>query len=394
MSALDPAGTRLPRPVWVLALVGFFVALGFGVMAPVLPIYARLFGVSSFLVGLIMSALSIMRLLSGPGSSWLLRHISPRELVIVGNLLVAVSSFMMGLADSYVGLLLWRAMGGVGSAIYGVAALALVFAATPPQLRGRANSMVGGGFVLGGMAGPALGGLVSSISLRAPFFFYAATLVVAAGMAALLIPRLPHAARSSERTAGPRLGQLLRDRRYVTALALNFANVWQSWGVRTLVIPLFVVDALGLTTTWVGVAFAVSAVAQAACLPLSGWATDKLGRRPTLLFGTSVTALTGAALTWSQSFWVLVLLMCVFAAGACALGTAGQTLLADAVPSSSPGGLAAYQMVGDSGQIIGPLVAGALLDLVSAQAALAVGSGLLLVGAVLAWRLPRTAAPA
>jgi MFS family permease len=280
-----PSGSHLPRTVWTIAVVGFFIAVGFGVMAPVLPVYVRLFGVSSFLVGLVASALSVVRLASMPAASRLLRRVGPRELVIAGNLLIAFTTFMMGWSDSYWAILVWRGLGGFGSALYGVASMALVFTVAPPHQRGRANALVGGGFTLGGMAGPALGGLVAGISMSAPFFFYAATLVIAAGIVVVLIPRTPRAEYQARAAAAVGLGQLMRDRRFTAVLAVSFANLWQSHGVRNLLVPLFVVEALGLTTREAGWAFSIAAVVQFAAIQPSGWASDRLGRRPVLLFG-------------------------------------------------------------------------------------------------------------
>ncbi|MDR0415748.1 MAG: MFS transporter, partial [Propionibacteriaceae bacterium] len=289
--------SHLPRTVWTIAVVGFFVAVGFGVMAPVLPVYVRLFGVSSFLVGLVASALSVVRLATMPAASQLLRRVGPRELVSAGNFLVAFTTLMMGLSDGYWPTLVWRGLGGFGSAVYGVASMALIFTVAPPRQRGRANALVGGGFTLGGMAGPALGGLVAGISLSAPFFFYAATLAIAAAIVLVLVPRTPRADHQARTAVSVGLRQLLGDRRFGAVLAVGFANLWQSNGVRSLVVPLFVVEALGLTTREAGWAFSIAAVVQFAAIQPSGWATDRLGRRPVLLFGCVALLLVSVALS-------------------------------------------------------------------------------------------------
>jgi MFS family permease len=382
-----PAGdSHLPRTIWIVAVVGFFIAVGFGVMSPVLPIYVRLFGVSSFLVGLVSSSLSILRLATMPGASRLLRYIGPRELVIAGNLLLAGTTFMMGISNSYWPILIWRGLGGFGSALYGVASMALVFTVTPPHQRGRANSMVGGGFVLGGMAGPALGGLVAQVSMHAPFFFYSATLTVAALVVLVAIPRTPLA--EQRRRAADTIGfrGLLHDRRFVAVLATAFANLWQSHGVRNLLVPLFIVEVLGLTTREAGLAFSIAAVVQFAFLQPAGWATDRLGRRPVLLFGTVTMAVVGASLALTNSYVVLVVLLCVYSVGATATGSSAQAMLADVVPPTSGSGLAAFQMFGDSGQILGPLVAGALIDVLPMRVAWFPGTVFFAIAAVLVWR--------
>jgi MFS family permease len=359
----------------VIAAVSLVIAIGFGVMSPVLPTYVRLFGVSSFLVGLIVSAFAVVRLASNPAASRLLRVVAPREVVVVGALLIGVTTFMMGVSNSYWTILLWRGLSGVGS-------LALLFSVTPSHLRGRANSLVGGGWVIGGMAGPALGGLVAQISIHAPFFFYAATLFLSAAVLFFTIPHTPRGEGPARPQKVP-LATFWRDRRFVAALAVNFANSWQSYGVRNLLVPLFVVETLGLTTAHTGWAFAAAAVAQFACLAPAGWSSDKLGRQPTLLIGIALIAASGACLALSGSYIVLIALLCVYAVGASCLGASSQALLADVVPPTAGSALAAFQMAGDTGLIIGPLLAGALLDFFPMTVAWCVGSGLFVAAGIL-----------
>jgi len=387
-------GERLPGQVWILAGVGFTIAVGFGVMSPVLPVYARMFGVSSFLVGLVVSSLSILRLATMPASSWLMRFTGPKEMAVAGNLLVALTTFMIGISDSYWGVLLWRGLSGFGSAMYGVSSMALLFAAAPPLLRGRANAVSSGGFVLGAMVGPALGGLFVAISIHAPFFFYTAALVVAAVVLQVGLPRTPAETRRVLREARTGLGDLARDRRYRAVILVNFTTGWQTYGVRSLLIPLFVVEVVGKPTAWAGIAFAIAATAQAACLPLAGWGTDRLGRRFMLLVGTGLTAAMSVGFAWNKSYVVLVVMMCVYSIGASATGSAAGAMLADTVPPSNSSGLAGYQMAGDIGSILGPLAAGAILDVASMSWAWLAGAVLILTATTLVWRTPKAVQPA
>jgi MFS family permease len=384
---------RLPRAIWVLTSTAFLIAVGFGVMSPVLPTYVRLFGVSGFLVGLVVSVFAIVRLASNPVASRLLRYLGPREVLLTGTLLIAVTTFLLGVANAYWAILLWRGLSGVGSALFGVGSLALLFSVTPAHLRGRANALNGGGWVLGGMAGPAIGGLVAQISIHAPFFFYSATLFVSAAVVCLTIPRTPR--REEADPARPyTLRPFLADRRYRAALAVNFANSWQTFGVRALLVPLFVVETLGLSTAHTGWALTMAAVANFACVAPAGWATDKLGRRPVLLFGIAVIALVSGCLAASDSFAVLVVLLCVYAVGGSGLGASVQALLADVVPPTAGPALAAYQMAGDAGLIVGPLLAGALIDVFPMAVAWAVGGVLFLVAGVLVATMRAPAEPA
>ena len=86
-------------------------------------------------------------------------------------------------------LLVLRGVGGIGSAMFTVSAMTLLLGSVEPSRRGRALGVFQGGFLLGGMTGPAVGGLLALISLTAPFFFYAGTLVVAGVVGLVLLRR-------------------------------------------------------------------------------------------------------------------------------------------------------------------------------------------------------------
>ena len=387
------AKVRLPLAVWILAVVGFFIALGFGVMSPILPVYARTFGVSSFLIGLVVSSLSILRISTMPLAGTFLSRIGPREMAIAGCILIAITTALIGVSNSYWGVLLWRGLSGVGSAMYGVSAMSLLFANAPTQLRGRANSLYSGGFVLGGMAGPTIGGLLSQVSIHFPFYFYAVTLVASAIVFVAFMPSTRPAARHHRTASSVPLAASFRDRRFRATLVASFANGWQSNGVRALVVPLFVAEILKQSPVSTGIAFAVAAAAQAACLPAIGWAVDHVGRRRMLMLGAVLAAVAGACFVTWHSLPVLIVVLCVYAVGASALGSASQAMLADTVPATAGSSLSAYQMAGDAGLILGPLVAGAVIDASSMTWAVGIGSVLFAVAAILAWFTPKQRMP-
>lgn len=148
----------------VLGVIAFFVMVGFGVVVPVLPVYAESFGVGSFEVGAVISAFALMRFVMSPFVARLIDWSGERTVLAVGIGIVAVSSGLAGLAQDYVQLLLLRGAGGIGSAMFSVAAMTLLLGSTDPTRRARAIGFYQGGFLIGGMAGPALGAVLATIS--------------------------------------------------------------------------------------------------------------------------------------------------------------------------------------------------------------------------------------
>ena len=385
------ARTGMPPTVIWLSVAGFFVAVGFGVMIPVLPLFARTFGVSNTEIGLVISAFALMRLVTAPFCPAISGRLGHRVTIGVGMFWVALSSVLAGVAHSYPELLFWRGIGGLGSAMFTVSALALLVASVPRSLRGRASGMWQGGFLLGGMTGPALGGLLATISLTAPFFFYAGTLVVSGTIAILTLHDPPAPPEDDEDAALPQsrtVGEVLHDVRYQAAVALSFGSGWQNLGVRSALVPVILVASLGAEPAFVGVAFAIAAVVQTVALVPIGRATDLIGRREVMVGAGLLSGLAALAIPFAHSVWLLVGVLCLAGIAAAGLGTAPTAAVGDAAHGAGTKPLAWYSMSGDVGAILGPMAAGLLADRFGMEWAFAAGAALLLGGALWALRMP------
>ena len=408
---LPPSLRDLPRETFVLALVAFCVALGFGIVVPAVPLFALEFGVGTTAAGAVVSAFALMRLVSGLAGGRLVDRVGERAALLAGLGVVAVSSLLAGLAVSYPQLLVLRGVGGIGSAVFTIAATSLLLRVAAAAQRGQTQSVYRGGFLLGGIIGPVFGGAVLGISLRAPFFLYAATLVLAAVVAATMLPKPPPAEVAVPAVA-PGVGEddglptapaqdggalatrttlqsALASPAYRAALAGNFAVGFSVLGVRSTVVPLLVVQQLELSAGWIGAAFALAALVQAVLLLPAGKAVDQVGRRPTLVGGGLLTAASLAALAVADGPVTLLLAMGVFGAGAALLGVAPAAIVGDVVEGKGGRAVAVWQMASDLGSVLGPVIAGLLIDRASFTVALVFSATVVALCALLGLRMPK-----
>lgn len=379
----------LPREIWVLVAAAFVIAVGYGLISPVLPAYARSFDVGVAAASVIVSAFAFFRLLFAPAGGLLVGRLGERPVYLIGLLIVAVSTGATAFAQDYIQLLLFRGLGGIGSVMFTVSAMALLVRVTPPGLRGRTSSLYASAFLLGGMLGPALGGGLAGFGMRVPFIVYAIALLVAATVVAVFLRPEPRAlvAEGPARVA-VKVREALGSRGYRAALASAFANGCSNFGVRVAVLPQFVV--VVHDGPWVaGAALAVSAVGTAATLQLSGPAVDRLGRRPLVLGGLVVSAIGFAALGQVGTLPLLFALCLVTGVGAGMINPGQQATVADVIGQERSGGraLAAFQMCQDAGAIIGPVVIGFVADRAGFGWAFA-GAGVVCAVAALAWLDP------
>ncbi|MGY1639053.1 MFS transporter [Geodermatophilus sp. SYSU D00742] len=391
---------ELPREVGVLAVVAFVVALGFGIVAPAIPLFARSFGVGTTAVGLAVSAFAFFRFVSAFAGGSLVERLGERVVLTLGLVTVAVTTGAAGLAGSFPLFLGLRAAGGVGSAMFTVAALSLLLRVSPPSHRGRAAATYQGGFILGGIAGPAAGGLLAEVSPSLPFVLYAGFLLVAGGVG-LLFLRSPRSAEEESAPAPPApdrgplpLRAAFRSRVYLAALVANLGVGWMLFGVRNSLVPLYVTEELGRTATWAGLGLLAGSLAQALGLLRAGRLADAWGRRPALVLGTALATASTAVLVLPPATWAFLVSMAVFGLAASLLSSVPAALVGDVSPARGGRVVAVFQMSADLGGIVGPLAAGWLTDVAGFQVAFGVTTAVLGLGLVAALALPRsTGAP-
>ena len=223
----------LPREVAILTVVSFTVALGFGIVAPDIPEFARQFGVSATAAASVISAFALMRVVGALPAGRLVDRFGQHAVMAAGIAVVAVSSVLAGFSRSFVQLIALRGAGGLGSAMFSVSAQTLLLVSVPGGQRGRASGLYSGGFLLGGISGPAVGGLVAAWSLRAPFIIYGCLLIVPAAIAALVLADAPRRPVADPRSAWPfaAIAGAVRSRAYRAAASANLADGFAAMGV-------------------------------------------------------------------------------------------------------------------------------------------------------------------
>ncbi|PRQ12360.1 MFS transporter [Corynebacterium sp. 13CS0277] len=379
-------------------LVGaaFIIAVGFGLVAPVIPQFARSFDVSIAAASAVVSAFAGMRLVFAPASGWLVNHIGSRRTYLVGLLTVALSTMAVAMAHSYWQVLGLRALGGIGSTMFTVSAMGLIVRIAPAEIRGRASSTYATAFLLGNIIGPVAGAALAPFGMRVPFVIYGVALMAATAVVALgLKPQAIRAAEAHNTHPPMRLAEGLRDSAYRAAIVSTFAMGWSNFGVRVAVVPLFAAAAFAHGTTVAGAALAAFAVGNAIALQFSGRLADSVGRKPLILAGLVVNGVFSAVIGLSGTVWVLLAFSVAAGAGAGMINPAQQATLADIIGKDRSGGtvLSTFQMAQDLGAITGPLVVGLLAESAGYGPAFAL-CGAISVLAVLAWVPGRETLPA
>jgi MFS family permease len=383
---------ELPREVSILIAASFFVAVGFGIVMPAIPVFAKSFGVNNAAIGLMVSAFAITRFASGLISGTLVDKFGERAVFSTGVFMVSLFTFLAGVAQNYEQLLFFRAAGGLGSSMFSVAASSVILRSVSDDQRGQAQSVYQGSFIVGGMAGPAIGGLLSVISLRAPFFVYSILLFCSGVVALFFLKGDSIGAKKNNDSTAPSttIREALAMPAYRIALVLAFIGTWVFFGMRASILPVFVTEELNSTTAVVGYGFAISAIVQGAILLRAGRFSDQKGRRAASIIGANIVFVGVLLLTFSVNAWMFMLSMIVLGFGGAFLSTTPASMVGDVMKGKGGKVIAIFQMAGDAGMIFGPIIIGWISDVYSYRAAFGFSAAIFVIALALVYKIPET----
>uniref|UniRef100_UPI00404AB275 MFS transporter n=1 Tax=Candidatus Planktophila sp. TaxID=2175601 RepID=UPI00404AB275 len=383
---------QFPREVSVLVFASFFVAVGFGIIAPTIPLFARSFEVSNAQVGAIVSAFAFARFASGLISGKMVDHFGERLIYSFGVGFVALTSFAAGLAQSYEQLLIFRAVGGLGSSMFSVAAGSILIRAVDDSHRARAQSLYNGSFLLGMMAGPVLGGALSIISLRAPLLIYAVLLAFASASGAFLLRNSTLAAKPTvkQESGAITLRSALALKPYRIALVISFCTAWVLFGMARSILPLFMVEDIKVTASFMGLGFTISTIIQGAFLLQAGKLSDINGRKYSAVIGTSLLTLFALALAFTTEPLMFIAASVIVGFAGAFLSTTPYAIVGDVLEGKGGQVIGLFQMAGDAGAMIAPIALGAIADSYGYRPAFFVTAALMAFAVLVSTKLPET----
>lgn len=395
-----PAARQGLLPVF---LTVFIDLLGFGIVIPLLPIYARNYGASEVSLGLLFASFSLMQLFFAPLWGRLSDRIG-RKPVLVGGLIGTAASYVLfGFADSMVMLFVARALAGFFGANVATAQ-AFVADVTAPEDRARGMGIIGAAFGLGFTFGPLIGGEMVGVSVGAPGFVAAGLSLVAATVGLLRIHEPPrHRADASRVFDRATIRHGLSQPVISTVLLLYFCGILAFSGFESM----FILFGLERFPATFGLGSSITGATTdqiLAAAPIAGRYMFGIGlmaaviqggliRRLVPRFGETRLIVAGplflgasfAVIALAPS-WPIVIAGCVLMPLGFGLNNpALQGLLSRAVPADHQGAyLGLNQSLGSLARVVGPVLAGLLFHLGNAGLPFLAGTAILMVASCIA----------
>ena len=383
----------------VVCITTMVVMLGFGIISPVLPLYAQSFGVGTAMIGLTITVFGAARLVMNLPAGFLSERYGRRLLLVGGPAVTALGSLAGGFAPTFGWLIASRFVAGAGSAIYMTGAMILLIDITTDENRGRLMSIFQGSLLAGVSLGPAVGGFVAQgFGLAAPFFLVAALAGLATLWSFLRMPETVPLSRGQARAAAEESRDETRPRQtarqsvlsllarpdFLLVSMLTMSIFLTRTGGRLTLLPLVGANRLDISPGLLGLIFAMMTVLQLIVLVPGGTMIDKLGRKALIVPSALVTGVALVLFALSGQVWVFIMAAVIHGIGTGILGPAPAAYAADIAPPGMRGiTMGLYRTFGDAGFVIGPVALGGLADVTGFGPALTFNAMVLVSIAVL-----------
>lgn len=388
----------------VIFLTVFVDLIGFGMVLPLLPIFAKNLDAAGWVMGCLMASYSAMQFLFAPLWGRLSDRVGRRPILLLSTAGAAVSYGIFALGSGQTGpsalvlLFVARIFAGICGANITVAQ-AYIADITPPEERSKRMGLIGMAFGLGFIFGPALGGLaLKSGHLSAPGWLAAGLCALNFVFAYLKLPESrPADARPTERR--PRLQELVRTIRRpgIGVLVVIFFLATFCFACFEMTIGLLVSRNLHLTVinlkgglhefdskvTWLYVYCGViGALVQGGPL---GRIVKKLGEPQLIVVSLVLLGVSLLPIPFVGTWAPLLLALAVLSIGSSLTRPPLFGLLSNLTPADEQGAtIGTAQSAGSLARIAGPIFAGSLYELHPAALYVTCGA-LALITAGIAW---------
>jgi len=350
--------------LFALWLMMFSASSQLIIMVPILPEIAATLGVNSFWQGMLLTAyalsLGVSALITGPASD----RIGRRLILLYGTTLMAVTLVLHTVAESYILLFSMRLLAGVGGGMLTSGSVAYVGDYFPYEQRGWANGWVMSGAAFGQVAGIPIGKvLATGFGYRWPFLMFAIPMALSAVLIWQYLPQ-PDADLDDKRLTPSRLVEKYRDvlqgTDAVNAVA-SYLLMFAGFGLFTSFLPSWLESAVGVSSYEIALLFAIGGTANILASPLGGRVSDRIGRKPIVVWASLVLGLLMAFAPLYITGFLIAAVLFFLAMGLIGIRVGPlQSLITALVPDRQRGllmGLAAS--VGQAGFGIGSFAASA-----------------------------------
>src|SRR5687768_333926 len=354
-------------------LIVFADLLGFSIVIPLLPLWAKKYDISAFQVGLLFSVYSVCQLIGSPVLGMISDRVGRRPVPIASQIGAVAGFILLGVAmtgqwaSQELGLALIylsRVIDGISGGNISTAQ-AYISDVTTAENRAKGMGMIGAAFGIGFSVGPAVGGLLGYYHLSLPAYAAALLCLAAAYQTWRFLPESHRHVPSAEVQAllhPSRFLPILRNATLVQMLLIFFFSM-MAFVMMEATFALFMNDLFGYQTRGVGFLFALAGVTIAVVQGrLVGKWSRRFGEWPLVIAGPVLVATAMLLLVlvgYKPVIWLVVIALITNATGRSLQTPTLSALISHYSDPKQQGTVfGLFHMLGSLSRVIGPAVAG------------------------------------
>lgn len=382
--------------LYVIYFTVFVDLIGFGILIPILPLYAKDMGTTPTQSGWLLGIYSVIQLISTPWLGRISDRVGRRPVLLLSILGGAAGYFLMGGAHTLALLFVARIIQGFTGGNISTAQ-AYIADITTPEVRSKAMAVVGACYGLGFIVGPAIAGWMSTISIGAPFYFAGGLALLNSLLVYLFLPESLAKENRVARDETVSFKEVFQKSPRLSGVILSYFFVIMGFSVMTANFTLFATHEFGFKPAQNAYLFAYIGVIL--CLMQGGVVRRVLkhdNERPIAVFGSVILLAGLVALPFSGGLPSLLLASGLIATGSSFVSPALTGLASKLADRRCQGRAIGVLQAGASlGRFIGPVLGGWLLSLDTkahyGRLPFLAAAGILGLALCFIWRLPKQA---
>jgi multidrug resistance protein len=385
---------KMHMALGLMFLTVFIDLIGFGIIIPLLPLYAKQFGANGLTVGLLLMSYSLMQFFFAPMWGRLSDRIGRRPVLMISLAASAIGYAIWGFANSLAMLFLSRLVAGFGNANLAVAQ-AYISDVTPEEYRSQGMGMIGAAFGLGFVLGPAIAGVASHFGVHPNTLGFVAAFfsIIDLLVTALVLPEPENRGDNAHDPFSLGAGfylNTLTNKKFALALFIIFVSTFAFANMETTLVLLtskyfnFTMTENSYLFTGLGLVMVV----------VQGGLIRRLGKKypdaPLITVGTALVAVGLILTPATHNLTILCVALVILATGSGINNPSTSSLLSKLCPREQTGGVMGVgQSMSTLGRILGPIAGGFLFDTMGAGSPYWLGASCMLLACMLSFRLPR-----
>jgi MFS family permease len=364
--------------ILTLAIPTMLMTIGMGMAAPLLPLLVKSYGLSTVMVGTVISSFALARVFSNIPAGFLTQSKGAKLTLILGGFFAGLGNLLIGFTNEYSTLIVFRFIAGIGTAMYITSALTFVSRIGADAFRGRLMTIYQASFLFGMGLGPLFGGIIANLfDLRAPFIFIALISLCSSIWCIFRIPGYVGKVSADSYTINKKSTsklkylQLLKNQNFLAISTIQTSVFFTRGSALFLLFPLLAAEKFLLKPGYVGMLFTIPQISNLFTQPFVAMLIDKLDRKSMIIPAMILFCISLSISAISFHIYIFILGLIIYGIAQAIVAPVANAYIADmSTPEDRAVTYGVFRTFADFGIVFGAPIIGKMTDIFTVETAL------------------------